>query len=116
MYINREVAGFHQAEHQVGYHLLLIRPIKVDPNGGAAAVFDGNLCGSNGADGNAELTGGHGNGEVGEQTNEQLDEGQGEEFVGGPDNIGEARKLRIPNDPGRPTRREAEEHTPFHWP
>ena len=74
------------------------------------------MCSSNEADGNAELIGDRGNDEVGGQTSEQLNEGHDKDVVGGPDNISEARKLRIPKDPGRPTRRESEELMSLHWP
>ena len=100
------------AEHQVQFRLPIIRPLEVDLNGREAAVFGGMLCGSNEAD-DAELIGDQVKEEAGGQTNEQLDEGHGKDVAGGLDNIGEARQLRIPNDPGRPTRREVEEHIPF---
>ena len=87
----------------------------MDLNGREAAVFGGMLCSSNEAD-DAELTGDQINDEAGGQTDEQLDGGHGKDVAGGPDNIGEARRLTISNDPGRPTRREVEEHMPFQWP
>ena len=93
-----------------------MRPIEVDLNIREAAVFVGISCSSTEADGNAEIIGDHGNDEVGGQTNEQLNEGHGKDVVGGPDNVSEARALRISNDPGHPTRREVEEHMPLHWP
>ena len=93
-----------------------IRTVEVDLNGDEAAVSGDILCSSNEADRNADLIGHCGHDEVGGQTDEQFEEGQGNDVVGGPDNIGEARKLRIPNDPGHPTRREVEEHMPFQWP
>ena len=88
----------------------------MDLNGREAAVSGGMLCSSKEAADNAELIVDQINDEVGGLTNEQLDEGHGKIVAGGPDNISEARTLRIPNDPGRPTRREVEEHMPFHWP
>ena len=87
----------------------------MDLNGREAAVSGGMLCRSNEAD-DAELFGDQLNDEVGGQTNEQLDGGDGKDVAGCPDNIREARQLRILNDPGRPSRREVEEHMPFHWP
>ena len=97
-----------------------IRPIEVDLNGGEAAASGGILCSSNEGDANAELIGDHGNDEVGDHpsSDEVGDHGNDEvgdhpkDVMGGSDNIGEARKLRIPNVPGRATRREVEEHVP----
>ena len=66
----------------------------MDLNGRKAAVSGRILRSSNEADGNAEFISDLVNEEVGGQTSEQLDEGHGQDVEGGPDNIGEARKLR----------------------